>query len=60
MELEGTGLTYGCEVRHHYGVKVGIEFVEIATVLDGVRSENSYGGHTGSWIESKLPQTPRG
>lgn len=60
MEVDGTGLTYGCEVRHHYGVKVGVEFVDMATILDGVRSENSYGGDVGSWIESSLPSSRNG
>ena len=56
MEVDGTGLTYGCEVRHHYGVKVGVEFVDVATIQQA--RNGSHDGTVGSWIETSTMMQP--
>lgn len=32
LMTEGDSRTFGCEVRHHYGVRVGVEFVDEALI----------------------------
>ena len=56
LDIDGKGQTFGCEVRHHYGAKVGVEFVDIATIQQG--SNGSYGGEVGSWIETSCLMQP--
>ena len=48
LTIEGSNKDYGCEIRHHYGDRVGIGFVDLAIIGEIVRA--SYGGTVGSWI----------
>ena len=56
LDIEGKQQTYGCEVRHHYGVKVGVEFVDVATIQQS--RNGSYDGTVGSWIETSTMMQP--
>jgi PilZ domain len=53
LHIEGMGKPYGCEVRHHFGARVGVEFVDLMRVSqDG---SETYGGGIGNWIETEPP-----
>ena len=51
MSIEGQDKIYGCEVRHHYGERVGVAFVDLAMISESTTS--AYGGAVGSWIGPK-------
>jgi methyl-accepting chemotaxis protein len=48
LTLEGDNKKYACEVRHHYGERVGIEFVDAAVISPYVLATPS--DVEGSWI----------
>lgn len=48
LTIEGEDKTYGCEVRHHYGERVGVAFVDVALVNACI--DAAAGTGTGSWI----------
>ncbi len=48
LTIEGDDTTYGCEVRHHFGERVGVEFVDVA-VID-MSSPAAASGSRSSWI----------
>ncbi len=49
LTIEGENKTYACEVRHHYGERVGIEFVDAAVVSPYTHATPS--DVEGSWIK---------
>jgi hypothetical protein len=51
--IDGMGKPYGCEVRHHFGVRVGVEFVDLMRLSPAACE--SYGGDVGNWIETEPP-----
>jgi PilZ domain len=53
VHIEGIGKPFGCEVRHHFGARVGVEFVDMMRVSP-VATE-MYGGEIGNWIEVEPP-----
>ena len=51
LNIEGFAAPKGCEIRHHFGARVGVEFVAVARVqLSGLER---YGGEVGNWIETE-------
>ena len=50
LEIDGQDDVYNCEIRHHHGVKIGVEFVTFAAFYDG--NGPLYGGEIGSWVET--------
>lgn len=48
LTLEGEQKTYACEIRHHYGERVGIEFVDAAVIAPYIHATAS--DNEGSWI----------
>jgi hypothetical protein len=53
LHIEGVGKPFGCEVRHHFGARVGVEFVDLMRVLPN--ASETYGGDIGNWIETEPP-----
>ena len=49
LTIDSHNQTYGCEVRHAYDQRVGIGFVDVASVQANSRA--GYGGEVGSWVE---------
>ena len=52
LEIDGQDDIYGCEIRHHYGLKVGVEFVDTTSIQDG--NQQYYGGEIGPWAETNI------
>ena len=50
LTIEGTGQVFGCEIRHHYGTRVGVQFVDVATVQDQERGQLDSGGKQPAWL----------
>ena len=48
LTIDGEDQTRGCEVRHHYGERVGVEFVDIGLIRADAPSANT--GETTSEI----------
>lgn len=48
LTIEGDKRVYGCEVRHHYGQRIGVEFVDPALISEDVPS--SYNGEAAAWM----------
>ena len=53
LTIKGASAPFGCEVRHHYGVSAGVEFVDVARV--SIEGTATYGGEVGNWIETEQP-----
>jgi hypothetical protein len=53
VTIDGMTGPFGCEMRHHYGVRVGVEFVATARITEG--GPEVYGGDVGNWIETEQP-----
>ncbi len=51
LEIDGWDLTVGCEVRHHFGRRVGVAFIDTALVHENASSNHS---EKASWITSKI------
>ncbi len=51
LEIDGLDVTVGCEVRHHFGQRVGVAFVDTALVHQNASSNHS---EEACWITSKL------
>lgn len=49
LTVDGSKQSYGCEVRHSYYERIGVGFVDIASVQNAGRA--SYDGEVGSWVE---------
>jgi hypothetical protein len=48
LSIDGTNQPYGCEVRHHYGDRVGVVFVDVATISKV--SPTGFAGDVGNWM----------
>lgn len=48
LTIEGDKRVYGCEVRHHYGQRIGVEFVDLALISEVVPT--SYNGEASAWM----------
>lgn len=56
LTIEGRAAQFGCEVRHHYGDRVGVAFVDMAIIANSIRAAAR--DDTGSWIGPKnMPRT---
>lgn len=53
LYIDGMGKPFGCEVRHHFGARVGVEFVDLMRVSPAASA--TYGGEIGNWIETEPP-----
>jgi hypothetical protein len=51
LTLEGDSKQYACEIRHHYGERVGIEFVDAAVISPYIHITPT--DIEGSWIAPK-------
>ncbi len=51
LTIEGTGQVFGCEIRHHYGDRVGVQFVDAATIQEGGALDS--GGKPPSWLPAQ-------
>ena len=55
LTIDAEDKPYGCEVRHHFGDRVGVAFVDVEIINTAMNSAKS--SDTGSWIgPSKLPR----
>jgi hypothetical protein len=57
LSIEGESQYRGCEVRHHYGDRVGVAFVEMALVSNSLKAFDLTG--TGSWIGPREASRPQ-
>lgn len=53
LDIEGFDLTVGCEVRHHYGDRVGVAFIETDLVKQNATANHSA---VACWVKSKFEQ----
>ena len=53
LTLDGEDKTYGCEVRHHFGERVGVAFVDIS-VIQGAGVAPG-GGELAHWSKPRTP-----
>jgi hypothetical protein len=51
LDIESFGLTIGCEIRHHYGEKIGVQFVEPEDVQHASSANTD---DVASWVSSKF------
>lgn len=49
LTIDGEEKIYGCEVRHHYGARVGVAFVDVALITAAVQS--AYDDERAGWIK---------
>ena len=54
LTIEGTGQVFGCEIRHHNGARVGVQFVDVATI--GERGELDTGGRQAAYLPQQNSQ----
>lgn len=48
LTIEGDAGTYGCEIRHHFGDRAGVAFVDVAIIANAINTSNA--SDTGSWL----------
>lgn len=55
LSIDGSSQTYGCEVRHNFGERVGVGFVSI----ESVQQAKGATGEAGAWMAAKTPPSQR-
>ena len=51
LTIEGEHKTYGCEVRHHFGERVGVAFVDVSVIHGAGAGPGA--GELASWSKPK-------